>query len=690
MIALQGDLSIVLEHLADGVTVQDRSGRLVYANIAAARLLGFPTQEALLATPTSEVLERFEMFDDDDQPFPPERLPGRRALQGQPEGAIVIRFRVRPSGEDHWSSVRSSPITGDDGQVAWAVNVWHDITAQKRTEHRQRFLMQAGELLGSSLDIESTLATIAELAVPKLADWCAVHLARPDGSLAQLAVVHGDPERTAWARQLQERYPPDADAAYGVPQVIRTGCAELIPNVTDEMLIAAARDEEHLEMARRVGMRSAMVVPLPGRDRILGAITFVTAESRLRYGPLELEMLEELARRAGLAIDNANLYNAQRAARALAEEAHLRFRALFEGIPDAILVLDDDESIIDVNAGACELLGYDAEELILLPIVELIPEHDARHASTTPANTDEWRGTTEVRRRDGALVPVELWFRRLDLPSGSVRIGAMRDISERRASERARDEVLAAVSHDLKNPIGVIKAHTQLLQRTLDRGGELDPDRLRERLATIDAMGTRMALLLDDMTDVARSQRGETIDVAREPIDLVQLAHRCATEMAAASRAVVVEAIESEVVGVWDSRGLDRVIYNLVHNALKYSPEGGRVVIRIERAGDGSASWAELSVLDEGIGIPERDRERIFQPYFRGSNVGAISGTGIGLAGARNIVEAQGGTIAIGSRTPRGTIVTVRLPIESPPGEEHAGGTVIAPPDPPETAAPTG
>ncbi len=688
MLALEGDLSIVLDNLADGVTVQNQDGRLVYANIAAARLLGYPTQDALLATRAPEVLARFEMFDIEGQPFPPERLPGRRALQGHVEGAVTIRFRVRPSGEDQWSSVRSTPVTDDDGQVVCAVNVWHDITDQKRTEHRQRFLMQAGELLGSSLDIEATLTTIAELAVPELADWCAVHLVRPDGALSQLAVAHTDPERAAWARQLQVRYPPDPDATHGLPQVIRTGESELIPDITDAMLVASAHDERHLEIARRVGMRSAMIVPLAGRDRILGAITFVTAESGVRYGQSELGMLEELARRAALAIDNAHLYDAQRAARSLAEEAHLRFRALFEGIPDAILVLDDDESIIDVNAGACELLGYDAEELILLPIVDLIPNPDGTSADITLSSFDEWRGVTDVRRRDGALIPVELWFRRLDLPSGQARIGAMRDISERRASERARDEVLAAVSHDMKNPIGVIKAHTQLLQRMLDRGGELDADRMRERLATIDAMSTRMTLLLDDMTDVARSQRGERIDVVLSEVDLVKLAHRCAAEMAATSRAVVVEPSESEVVGLWDARGLDRVVHNLVQNALKYSPEGGRVTIRIGRVDEGDGAWAELAVLDEGIGIPARDLTRIFQPYFRGSNVGTISGTGIGLAGARNIVEAQGGTIEIGSRTPRGTIVTVRLPIISPPGEEPAGEMISPSPDSQDTAGP--
>jgi PAS domain S-box-containing protein len=667
MLASHDDLAIVLDNVADGVTVQDRSGRLVYANIAAARTLGFSTQRELLETPIGEILRRFEMFDEDGRPLSPEQLPGRRALQGQAEAAVTLRFRLLPDGEERWSSLRATPILDEAGAVSHAVNVWHDVTEPKRAELRQRFLAQAGELLASSLDVEATLANIAELAVPGQADWCAVHLVRDDGSISPLSVVHADPERTAWARRLQERYPPDPNAAHGVPSVIRTRRSELIPDVTDEMLVAVARDAEHLAIARRVGIRSAVIVPLVARGRALGAITLVAAESGRRYGRQDVELLEELARAAAMAIDNARHYNAERDARANAEEAHLRFRALFEGMPDAILVLDGDENITDANAGACELLGYDRAELIGMPVTDLIPAREGQHAGLEAStDLDEWRETTEVRRRDGTRVPVEAWFRKLALPAGIVTIGAMRDVSERYAADRAREEVLAAVSHDLKNPIGVIKAHVQLLQRMLDRGTMLDADHLRDRMAAIDAMGTRMALLLDDMTDVARSQRGETVEIVRAPTDLVALARACAAELAAASRDVDVDARAESIIGLWDARGVERVIHNLVQNAQKYSPEGGQVAVRISRVEELDGAWAELAVLDEGIGIPEGDRERIFDPYFRGSNVGGISGTGIGLAGARNIVEAQGGTIVIDAREPHGTVVTVRLPLDLP------------------------
>src|SRR5918992_3542313 len=232
------NLAVFLDHVGDGVTVQDASGRLVYANAAAARALGFAGAAELLATPVAEVVGRFALFDEEGQPFPLENLPGRRALQSEPESAITLRFYVRETGEERWSVVRSSPVTDAAGNILYAVNVWQDATAHKRAEAAQRFLAEAGEALASSLDVEATLANIARLAVPRLADWCVVHLVRENGSVSQLAVAHVDPERVAWARRLQEQYPADPDSDRGVVRVARTGLPEIFPEVTDVPLVS--------------------------------------------------------------------------------------------------------------------------------------------------------------------------------------------------------------------------------------------------------------------------------------------------------------------------------------------------------------------------------------------------------------------------------------------------------------------
>ncbi|MBV9452918.1 MAG: PAS domain S-box protein, partial [Rubrobacter sp.] len=186
--------------------------------------------------------------------------------------------------------------------------VAHDVTERKRTEEAQRFLAEAGATLASSLDYRSTLASVARLAVPRLGDWCAVDIVEEDGSLSRLAVEHEDPQKVKLAHKLQERYPPDPEVPQGVIRVVRSGQSEFYPDITDEMLVAGARDAEHLRLIRELGFISVIIVPLVARGRTLGAITLVSAESGRRYGRPELELAEELARRAALAVDNARLY----------------------------------------------------------------------------------------------------------------------------------------------------------------------------------------------------------------------------------------------------------------------------------------------------------------------------------------------------------------------------------------------
>lgn len=188
-------------------------------------------------------------------------------------------------------------------------------------ERRAHFLAEASRLLASTLDYQQTLARVAQLVVPDLADWCAVDMKGEEGAIIRLAVAHADPSKVEWANELQERYPVDMNALQGVPNVLRTGESELYPNIPDEMLAAAAVDEEHLRIMREIGFTSAMVVPLSVHGRTLGAITFVTAESGRRYEAADLVFAEDLARRAATAIDNARLYAQAQEARQAAEDA---------------------------------------------------------------------------------------------------------------------------------------------------------------------------------------------------------------------------------------------------------------------------------------------------------------------------------------------------------------------------------
>jgi PAS domain S-box-containing protein len=230
------------------------------------------------------------------------------AVRGHDDFNLEFRVVTR-DGADRWLATRGHVLVDDSGRPAVVLGLMGDVTERRRREDALMFLAEAGHALARSLDPIATLDEIARLAVPRLADWCAVQLAsETSGAYENVAVAHVDPQKVRWALQLQERYPPDLDAPTGVPQVIRTGRSELYPEIDEELLQAGARDEEHLEIIRRLRMSSAMVVPLRARDRTLGAITFIFAESGRQYSTHELDLAEELGRRAGLALDHARLY----------------------------------------------------------------------------------------------------------------------------------------------------------------------------------------------------------------------------------------------------------------------------------------------------------------------------------------------------------------------------------------------
>jgi signal transduction histidine kinase len=232
--------------------------------------------------------------------------------------------------------------------------------------------------------------------------------------------------------------------------------------------------------------------------------------------------------------------------------------------------------------------------------------------------------------------------------------------AELREQVRLRDEFIASVSHDLKSPLTFIKGLATLRRRRATPTPDNKP--LLDALEQIDNSAGRMARQLDDLVDASRLQAGRPIELHREPIDLVALAREVAREhQEMTERHVVqVDANQPELVGQWDAARIERVLCNLLNNAIKYSPRGGAVSVRVDRV-DGTAI---MRVEDHGEGIPDGDLPHIFERFRRGGNVEhRIPGTGIGLAGARQIVELHGGTILAESRVGEGSTFTVQLPL---------------------------
>jgi PAS domain S-box-containing protein len=265
---------------------------------------------------------------------PPERsdeVP--KILEKVGRGEKVVHsetVRVSKDGRRLDISLTVSPIKNPEGDIIGASTIARDITERKHAEEVLRFLAEAGEVLSSSLDYRDTLSRVARLAVPGLADWCAVDVLAEDGTLERLAVAHQDPEKVALAHELRRRYPPDPDAPQGALQVLRSGQPEFYPEISNDMLLAGARDAEHLRLMRGLGFTSVIIVPLVARGQTLGVITLVTAESGRRYKQADFELAEDLARRAAVAVDNARLYQEAKNEIAERKQAEEEIRVLNE------------------------------------------------------------------------------------------------------------------------------------------------------------------------------------------------------------------------------------------------------------------------------------------------------------------------------------------------------------------------
>lgn len=239
-------------------------------------------------------------------------------------------------------------------------------------------------------------------------------------------------------------------------------------------------------------------------------------------------------------------------------------------------------------------------------------------------------------------------------------------LADAEAAIRMRDQLVTSVSHDLKNPLAAISGQVQVLQLLAARDrDELPPERLLGSLDAISNTAKRMAALINELLDAVRLESGDQIELRRRPTDLASLAlqvvtnHRQATE----NHSLRFDGNQPGPIGEWDPERLERVLDNIVSNAIKYSPNGGDILVEVAR----DRGWGVLSVQDQGVGIPPADLPRLFERYQRGRNVaGKFAGTGLGLAGARDLIELHGGSLSVTSVEGVGSRFVVRLPLKRP------------------------
>ena len=396
-------------------------------------------------------------------------------------------------------------------------------------EDHIRFLAEASEILAGSLDYETELERVARLIVPTLADWCAVDLLADDGRLQRLVVIHHDPAKAETALELRRRYPVlSPNRTHRAWDVIRNGKSWFDPAVAETRFVAEARDDEHLALLRRLGFAAEMVLPLVARGRTLGVITLVLADNSRHYGPGDLALAEELARRAALAIDNARLY-------AEAQAAEARYRGLFEGVADAILAIDVEGRFRDVNAAAIELLGYQREELLGSRLADLVPpgaDATALDVLWRP-QAGSWRGELELRRKDGLVIPVEARTTLIDLPAGPVSLSVVRDISERHRAAIDRQRLAAIVdsSDDViigKTLDGTVTSWNQAAERLYGYSAEemigqsiariFPPERIDEFRDFMDRLSRGELISHHDAVRVTKEGKRIDISVSISPV----------------------------------------------------------------------------------------------------------------------------------------------------------------------------
>jgi PAS domain S-box-containing protein len=525
-------LAAIVQSSDDGIIGMNLDGVITAWNESAEELYGYTAEEALgcsirLVVPKDRQEEESEVL--------------RRIAQGERIEHFET-IRCRKDGRRIPVSLSVSPVRDESGRVIGAAKITRDITERKRSAERAAFLAEVGGVLAGSLDYATTLKTVANMAVPVIADWCAVDVLDDDGKIERLAVAHRDPAKIELARTIRERY-EDAESAFSAEHVVRTGAPVIVKEITDDMIVAGARgDQERVGFIRSLGLRSYMIVPLTAHGRTLGTLTLATAESGRIYTDEDFRLAQDVAFRAALAVDNAGAYAAAQAA------------------------------------------------------------------------------------------------------------------------NRLKDEFLATLSHELRTPLNAILGYARMLH-----SGMLPPDKHLHAIQTVERNATSLRQIVEDILDVSRIVSGK-IRLNIQPVDLPRVVSEAVETVlpAAAAKQIRVQTIldprAAPISG--DPDRLRQVVWNLVSNAVKFTPKQGVIQVRLARVN----SHVEIAVSDNGAGISPDFLPHIFE-RFRQADSGTTrehAGIGLGLAIVRHLVELHGGTIhaASGGRD-AGSTFRVRLPVMS-------------------------
>ncbi|MFL5937638.1 MAG: GAF domain-containing protein [Gaiellaceae bacterium] len=565
--------------------------------------------------------------------------------RGEKVGAITFAWSQT---RRHYSE-RDLPLMDDLAtRAALAVDNARLYARERATGDQLAFLAEMSSVLAASLDYETTLANVAQLIVPQFADWCAVDIVKEDGTIDRLTVVHRDPAKSEWARRSRDFHPPDPEEPEGSARVVRSGEAVLYRRITDDFLEGTAQGPDNLEVLRQLGMASAMVVPMKARGRTLGALMLVSSDPKRLYDDDALTFAEHLGRRAAIAVDNAVIYGRSE------QRAHAARALAF--VADGIVLVDEDGIVRIWNAAAEIITGLPERDVVNRLIADVVPGWSVVEEHV-PLATGPGAPRAET-------VPLELergerWLSisGVSLPGGTVY--AFRDLTEERRVERLKSEFVSTISHELRTPLAAIYGAALTLQRQ-DPALDSQRDRLLDVVA---AEAERLARIVNDILWVSRVESG-TLHVAVEKCDPTRLA-LAVVEAAQAhlpdNLALALEADADLPSVAADADKVRQILANLVDNAVKYSPDGGRIRVRITS----DDVCVRFAVIDAGLGIPAGEQHRIFEKFYRldPELTRGVGGTGLGLYISRELVRRMNGRIHVESTEGAGAAFTVELPI---------------------------
>ena len=533
----------ILDSVADGITVQNAAGELIYANDAAARLVGLERGEDMVRTSPTEILAHYELVDELGRPLEAARLPGRIALVERREVEAVVGYRDRRTGLDRWSVVRAAPLLDPSGGLRASVNIFRDITDARRADEARRFVHDESEEMMKGLDVGQTLATLARALASRVADHCLVYLLNEQGELERAAEASRDPKMEGTLRELRQ-FSVDAGPHSPPWRAIESKTSVLAEDIDEEALWAMARTPGWLTVVQKLDVHSTLTIPIVARGEAVGAVGLILSSPGRSFRLADRALAEALVDRAGMAVLNARLYAAEQTAR---------------------------------------------------------------------------------REAEGLA--------------------------------KAREQLLAVVSHDLRTPLAAMAMATTMLEGAV---GDDSVDGQRG-LSILRRASDSMYRLISDLLDLARIDAG-TLRVEKTPHDFDAVLGEC-HEMLSAIAAEKGLRLELDgrcggAVVECDRDRIVQVIGNLVGNALKFTPPGGAVTVRVEARDD----HVEVRVHDDGPGIDPAEIDRVFERYWQSGSAGDTSGIGLGLSIAKGIVEAHGGAIEVSSEPGRGSVFAFRLP----------------------------